>query len=79
MPSASDFNNCPILSSLAPEDLAHSCPEARLLSFSHRDFIYRQGEGGQYVWCVLEGQIILSRLEADGSVVAATENRTAKP
>ncbi|MCH6551732.1 MAG: cyclic nucleotide-binding domain-containing protein, partial [Planctomycetes bacterium] len=69
MPSPSDFDNCPILSSLAPDDLAHSCPEARLLRFSHRDIIYRQGERGQYVWCLLEGQIILSRLEADGSVV----------
>jgi len=69
MPSASDFDNCPILSSLAPEDLAHGCPEARLLRFSHRDIIYRQGERDQYVWCLLEGQIILSRLEADGSVV----------
>ena len=69
MPSASDFNNCPILSRLAPEDLAHDCPEARLLRFSHRDIIYHQGERDQYVWCLLEGQIILSRLEADGSVV----------
>ncbi len=70
MPPASDFNNCPILSGLAPEDLAHSCPDARLLRFSHRDFIYHQGEPDQHVWCLLEGQIILSRLEADGSLVA---------
>ena len=70
MPSASDFNNCPILSRLAPEDLAHSCPDARLLRFSRREFIYHQGEPDQYVWCLLEGQIILSRLEADGSLVA---------
>jgi CRP-like cAMP-binding protein len=70
MASASDFANCAILSRLAPEDLAETCPGARLLSFSHRDFIYRQGDPDQYVWCLLEGQIILSRLEADGSVVA---------
>ncbi len=69
MPSASDFDNCPILSRLGPEELAKVCPEATLLKFSHRDVIYGQGEPGPYVWCLLEGQIILSRLEADGSVV----------
>ena len=49
---------------------ARGCPEARLLRFSHRDIIYHQGERGQYIWCLLEGQIILSRLEAAGSIVA---------
>ena len=43
MPSASDFNNCPILSGLAPEDLAHACPDGRLLRFSLRDIIFRFG------------------------------------
>ncbi len=55
MPSVSVLNNCPILSRLAPEDLADDCPDARLLRFSHRDIIYRQGEHDQYVWCLLEG------------------------
>jgi CRP-like cAMP-binding protein len=39
------------------------------LRFSDRDIIYRQGESDPYVWCLLEGQILVSRLEADGSVV----------
>ena len=69
MTSASDFKNCPILSRLTLEDLAHACPDARVLSFSDRDVIYSQGERDQYAWCLLEGQISVSRLEADGSVV----------
>ena len=41
-----------------------------MLRFSHRDIIDHQGERDQHVWCVLEGQIMLSGLEADGAVVA---------
>ena len=69
MISASDFDSCPTLARLSPVELDQDCPDARQLKYAHHDVVYRQAERGQYVWCLLQGQVILSRLDADGSVV----------
>ncbi len=67
MSSASDFEHCPILSEIAADDLARICPDARRTTRPNRGVVYRQGDPDPHVWCLLEGQVLLSRLGADGS------------
>lgn len=47
--------------------LQRDCPTARIMSFRHRDTIYRQGGTNRDVFCVLKGQVTLARVNQDGA------------
>jgi CRP/FNR family transcriptional regulator, cyclic AMP receptor protein len=60
---------CPLLAGIAPEDLRRDCPTARIMAIRHRGTIYRQGEPPRTVFCVLDGQVTISRDNADGATL----------
>jgi CRP-like cAMP-binding protein len=51
------------------EDLRRDCPTARIVTIRHRGTIYRQGEPGQTVFCVLDGQVTIARVSYDGATL----------
>lgn len=65
----SALRGCPILAAIPPEDLRRDCPTARIVAIPHRGTIYRQGEPGRSVFCVLEGQVTFARVSAEGATL----------
>src|SRR5512138_3913660 len=59
----------PLLAAVPAEDLQHDCPKARTLAVQHRGTIYRQGEPARTVFCVLDGQVTLARVNASGEIL----------
>jgi len=59
----------PLLAAIPPEELRRYCPTARVVPVRHRGAIYRQGEPGRHVFCVLEGQVTIARLSAEGDTL----------
>jgi len=57
------------LAAVAPDELRLACPTARILAVSHRDTIYRQGERVRTVFCVLQGQVTLARVNYRGATL----------
>lgn len=55
-----------LLASIPTAQLARDCPSARIVSVRHRGSIYRQGEAVRLVYCLLEGQVSMARINADG-------------
>jgi CRP/FNR family cyclic AMP-dependent transcriptional regulator len=47
--------------------MRRDCPAARVVLVRHRGVIYRQGELARHVFCALEGQVILARINSDGA------------
>jgi CRP-like cAMP-binding protein len=64
-----DLSSCPLLASIPSLDLKRDCPSARIRSLRHRDTIYRQGDTNQAVYCLLEGQATLARVNEDGDAL----------
>ena len=73
-----ELNGCPLLAGIPPEDLRRDCPTARIVAIRHRGTIYRQGEPGRTVFCVLDGQVTIARVSPDGATLttAALERAT---
>lgn len=69
MNKSGQFEGCPLLAGIPPEDLQRDCPNARFSSVRHRATIYRQGEPAHAVLCVLDGQVTVSRLSSDGGIL----------
>ncbi len=69
MNGMSDFKGCALLAGIRLEDLLRDCPSARTLKIRHKCTIYRQGEPSGDVFCVIEGQVTLSRLNFEGATV----------
>lgn len=67
MMKASDFQQCPFLVGVPIETLRRECPGARVVAVRHRGTIYRQGDSGQALWWVLQGQVTLARVNQDGA------------
>ena len=63
------LKGCPLLAGIPSEDLRRHCPTARIVAIRHRGTIYRQGEPGQSVFCVLDGQVIIERVSSDGATL----------
>jgi CRP/FNR family cyclic AMP-dependent transcriptional regulator len=63
------LQGCPILAGIPLEDLRRDCPTARIVAIRHRDAIYRQGEPGRTVFCVLDGQVTIARVSYDGGTL----------
>jgi len=65
----SALRGCPLLAGIPPEILRRNCPAARIMSVRHRGTIYRQGEPGHTVFCVLDGQVTIARSNSDGATL----------
>jgi CRP-like cAMP-binding protein len=63
------LNGCPLLSGIPLEDLRQNCPTARIVAIRHRGTIYRQGDPGRTVFCVLDGQVTIARVSQDGATL----------
>lgn len=69
MNDRNDLKGSPLLAGLPPDDLRRHCPTARIVAIRHRGAIYRQGEPGGVVFCVLEGQVTIARVSSDGAAL----------
>ncbi len=69
MNKPNELNGCPLLAGIPPEDLRRECPTARIVAIRHRGTIYRQGEPGRTVFCVLDGQVTIARVTCDGATL----------
>jgi CRP-like cAMP-binding protein len=63
------FGDSPLVLGVPPEDLRRECPTARIVTIRHRGAIYRQGEPARAVFCILEGQVTISRNTPDGAIL----------
>lgn len=59
----------PLFAGLSPEELARHCPKALILRVQHRGAIYRQGEPARSIFCVLDGQVTLARVNSAGAIL----------
>jgi CRP/FNR family cyclic AMP-dependent transcriptional regulator len=66
---ASALKGCPLLAGIPPEELRRDCPTARIVAIRHRGTIYRQGDPGRTVFCVLTGQVTVARTNSDGATL----------
>ena len=64
-----NLDACPLLAAVSTEDLRRDCPRARIVTVQHRGTIYRQGEPARAVFCVLDGQVTLARVNAAGAIL----------
>lgn len=69
MNKSNELKGCPLLAGILPEDIRRDCPSARIVAIRHRGTIYRQGEPGQAVFCVLDGQVTIARVSYDGATL----------
>ena len=69
MNKPNELKGCPLLAGIPPEDLRRDCPTARIVAIRHRGTIYRQGEPGRTVFCVLDGQVTIARVSQDGATL----------
>ena len=69
MNKPSNLEGCPLLAGIPSEDLRRDCPTARIVAIRHRGTIYRQGEPGRTVFCVLDGQVTIARVSYDGATL----------
>jgi CRP-like cAMP-binding protein len=69
MNKPNELKGCPLLAGIPPEDLRRDCPTARIVAIRHRGTIYRQGEPGRIVFCVLDGQVTIARVSYDGATL----------
>lgn len=67
MASFPSFSNSAFFENIPPGDLLRDCPSARRATVRHRGFIYTPGESVPTIFCVLEGQVILSKSHTDGT------------
>ena len=49
------------------DDLKRYCPSASVQSIKHKSVIYRQGEPCSEVFCILDGQVTLVRVDQEGN------------
>jgi CRP-like cAMP-binding protein len=59
----------PLLERIPPGELRRDCPTAQIVAIRHRGTIYRQGEPGRTVFCVLAGQVTVARINAEGDTL----------
>jgi CRP-like cAMP-binding protein len=64
-----NLDACPLLAAVSTEELRRDCPKARIVTVQHRGTIYRQGEPARAVFCVLDGQVTLARVNAAGAIL----------
>ena len=60
------MKRCALLEGLSPQDLQRDCPTAATYSFRHGSAIYYQGKRCDDLFCILDGQIKLARVNREG-------------
>jgi CRP-like cAMP-binding protein len=60
------IKRCALLEGLSAQDLQRDCPTATLYSFRHASAIYHQGKRCDDLFCLLDGQIKLARVNREG-------------
>src|SRR5512134_3780401 len=60
------IERCALFDGLSPQDLQRDCPTATICSFRHGSAIYHQGKSCDDLFCILEGQIKLARVNREG-------------
>jgi CRP/FNR family transcriptional regulator, cyclic AMP receptor protein len=68
-PPVKSLQGCPLLAGIPIADLRRDCPTARTVSVRHRATIYRQGDPGRLIFCVLEGQVTIARDNDQGATL----------
>jgi CRP-like cAMP-binding protein len=63
------FEACPLLAAVSPDDMHRDCPKARVVTVQHRGTLYRQGEPSRAIYCVLDGQVTIARVNAAGAIL----------
>ena len=63
------IKRCALLEGLSPQDLQRDCPTAAIYSVRHGSAIYYQGKRCDDLFCVLDGQIRLARVNREGREV----------
>ncbi len=58
---------CPLFVGIPLHTIKQDCPSVDIESFPHGSVIYKQGQRLREIFCVLDGQIKLSRLSRDGT------------
>lgn len=58
---------CPLFLDVPLQAIKQHSPSAHIESFSHGSVIYNQGQRLEEIFCVLDGQVKLSRLSRDGA------------
>jgi CRP-like cAMP-binding protein len=60
------IKRCALLDGVSPHDLQRACPTAATYSFRHGSAIYYQGKRCDDLFCILDGQIKLARVNRQG-------------
>lgn len=58
---------CPLFAGIPLRTIQQACPSVHIVSFQYDNIIYKQGQRLGEIFCVLDGQIKLSRLSRDGA------------
>ena len=58
---------CPLFVDVTLHTIKQDCPSVDIVSFPHGSVIYIQGQRVEEVFCVLDGQVKLARLNRDGA------------
>jgi len=69
MNKPSDLEACPLLAAIPPDDVRRDCPTARVVAIRHRGAIYRQGDPVTNVFCLLDGQVTVARVNYNGETL----------
>lgn len=69
MNKPNDLDGCPLLAAIPPDDIRRYCPTARVVATRHRGTIYRQGDAARNVFCVLDGQVTVARVNYVGETL----------
>lgn len=66
---AGSLEGSPLLARVPTEHLRRDCPHARIMAVQHRGAIYRQGDRTRDVFCLLDGQVTVARVNASGAIL----------
>ena len=58
---------CPLFAGVPFHTIKQDCPSVDIVSYPHGSVIYTQGQRVEEVFCVLDGQVKLARLNRDGA------------
>ena len=60
------IKRCALLDGLSPQDIQRDCPTAAIYSVRHGTAIYYQGKRCDDLFCILDGQVKLARVNREG-------------
>lgn len=63
------IDSCALLAGIPSGELQRDCPAGRIVTIRHRGTVYRQGEPARAIYCVLDGQVSLARVNDAGATL----------